>query len=1565
MKGVLRIAAGVLCAAFCRQAGLAGEPDGRDLRRWLDVPAGYADFKREVKVTARYGYPDFDVECLEQRNGPDSVQRVMMAVPRDVGKKCPAVVAPFYFPEAMLGFDPKTGSLASPLAPANTNLSFYSEIAYLSDLARRGYIAISADAYHLSSVKGDLPAGSFSRWRAAGTALKRDWPQWTGIGKLAFDTRLLVDLLCADRRVDASRIGIIGHSLGGKMAFYAGCLDPRIRVIVASDFGIGWDQTNWKDVWYWGEALDEVRARGHDNSELLASAGGKPICLIAGKYDNAASGELIRRVRWYADDPSKFLFVNHATGHRPPRWATEKGYEFLDRALRAVTVVDSASFGREENPALRVEKREDVQVVETAPLSEEWVCRGRGKSYNLFSWRPKGWRPNADYTLVVRARSFAGENAFSALVMKMRPGGKVVEGYYPASGVMLGSGMREYRFPFRTDSCQPHAINFYKARPTDPDKGVDISSVKLLEGKQNNLEVLPIYRGGRGVRGGGKMPVPGTGVGMRPNPYGRSRQGIRALAVGYDSRSIRTVQEAFAGLNAELDVIVGPSYGALELAGAEDFDLFYSDGDPDRILGRLERGDYGLYVILNRAAPLIGEKLAARIVANVEKGAGLVAYRNGKWGRLSDIVAEAGRAAWTTDGDFPYAPAVATKTGAFGRGRVLLVDADEAKLRPPADDCGISDFPYSRFADMWMARTFYRAAGCASETNATASVRWIVSSRDGAGRSEGTAPSVSEAVVRAREAVTTSGRHVVSLRSVDAQGLTTGCTFETFERDGPALKDFRAIADSVSGDASAQFAVVVDAQGADVSATWTLEDFSGRCLERGSVVSGVAFEVPVRALYTNLGILRLRLHEGRVLRDSLVAPVIARDRDAARTLNDFTVGIWPAGTLLSKDGTDGEERLFEEIGIRHSLLQLSWAPYLSLCHGLAVGGRPVGSYGMFGPQAQPSNVRVRGPFNTAAGRAAFVKDAKCAASSAARYGVVGASVCDEPDLVEHRAETEPDEQPENVAEYRRRMETKYRTVSEFNRRHGTSYGAFGDVAPAHLADARATGRFGEYVEWRNFNVDRWCEAIRLVADTAKAEDPTMRLSLYNSFGQTAASGNDYWKLLTRAGLDISQEYTEMTAFGNRPIANFDEFYRSFRPDMRLWGFIGYGMSPERIRFAPWWFAAHRYGGLTWFSAWTWEYQLFDMPTLAFTKDAMALRDSLSGSGLLDGLGALMLAYPWAKREIALYYSHESLLVSTALGTETRSFEIAESGPLHDYMFSRQGIVRTVEGLLYQHDFIAPEQVAAGRLGNYRIVFLPRIVALSDAEVAALKAFAARGGRIVADAMPGAYDELGMRRLQPPFAPDEITVLGENFDERRPESRARVAAILRESKIRPVLACAGADELTGREAMHFTDGTNSLYVVLRMTDRSKDDTTQTFAFVNEGHVYDVRTGRFLGRRGGVSAAVPLSDAACWSVCAGRAAGFAIDVPGEVVCGTDIRAALRLGTVEGPAGTRLFRIRMVRPDGTSRFHLERKVLAPDGKAEFAFRVAFNDPVGTWRLQVKDVLTGLSAERAVEVR
>ena len=162
-----------------------------------------------------------------------------------------------------------------------------------------------------------------SRWARGAAILRERHPDWTGIGKLVHDARLALDAMAADPRTDADRMAIAGHSLGGKIAFYTGCLDARLRTMICSDFGILWDQTNWGDAWYWGDRLAELRADGFEHAQLRRAAD-KPMFLIAGQFDDARS-----RASLLPGDG----FFNHATGHTPTAEANLAAWDFLARVL--------------------------------------------------------------------------------------------------------------------------------------------------------------------------------------------------------------------------------------------------------------------------------------------------------------------------------------------------------------------------------------------------------------------------------------------------------------------------------------------------------------------------------------------------------------------------------------------------------------------------------------------------------------------------------------------------------------------------------------------------------------------------------------------------------------------------------------------------------------------------------------------------------------------------------------------------------------------------------------------------------------------------------------------------------------------------------------------------------------------------------------------------------------------------------------------------------------------------------------------------------------------------------
>lgn len=284
-------------------------------KKWLEAigdPTNYA-FEHTLKLQEKFSTDDFDGEIYSQANVPGRSQTLLLMLPKEVTFPCPAVAAPFYYPDAEAGYD------------LQSKEKIEQKQARALQLVRRGYVVASAEAYHLTYIESDLARRDFSRWTVAAKALMQDHPHWTGIGKLIADTQLMIDVLEADPRCNPDKIGICGHSLGGKMAFYTGCLDARIKAILASDFGIGWDQTNWRDEWYWGNKVDELIAAGMDHSQLL-NIGDKPFMLLAGQFDNEDSRQYLN---------SKSILLNHATGHQPTPESLEAGMRFLDQHLKS------------------------------------------------------------------------------------------------------------------------------------------------------------------------------------------------------------------------------------------------------------------------------------------------------------------------------------------------------------------------------------------------------------------------------------------------------------------------------------------------------------------------------------------------------------------------------------------------------------------------------------------------------------------------------------------------------------------------------------------------------------------------------------------------------------------------------------------------------------------------------------------------------------------------------------------------------------------------------------------------------------------------------------------------------------------------------------------------------------------------------------------------------------------------------------------------------------------------------------------------------------------------------
>jgi dienelactone hydrolase len=143
---------------------------------------------------------------ISYRTSPKQrVYAYLFLPPRTQGRKAPAMLC--LHPTGELG----KGIVAGLGGKANRQ--------YAAELAERGYVTLAPDYPSFGDYRTTFdPADGFQ----------------SGTMRAIWDNMRAVDLLQSMDQVDGSRIGAIGHSLGGHNAIFTAVFEPRIKAVVSS-----------------------------------------------------------------------------------------------------------------------------------------------------------------------------------------------------------------------------------------------------------------------------------------------------------------------------------------------------------------------------------------------------------------------------------------------------------------------------------------------------------------------------------------------------------------------------------------------------------------------------------------------------------------------------------------------------------------------------------------------------------------------------------------------------------------------------------------------------------------------------------------------------------------------------------------------------------------------------------------------------------------------------------------------------------------------------------------------------------------------------------------------------------------------------------------------------------------------------------------------------------------------------------------------------------------------------------------------------------------------------------
>ncbi len=575
----------------------------------------------------------------------------------------------------------------------------------------------------------------------------------------------------------------------------------------------------------------------------------------------------------------------------------------------------------------------------------------------------------------------------------------------------------------------------------------------------------------------------------------------------------------------------------------------------------------------------------------------------------------------------------------------------------------------------------------------------------------------------------------------------------------------------------------------------------------------------------------------------------------------------------------------------------------------------------------------------------------------------------------------------SIGAFRRWLHERYRTLDELNARWGSKFTIWDMVMPETTDEAmkRTDSNYTSWSDFKEFMDVAFAGALKMGNDAVRSVDPDAYVGIGG--GQMPGWG----------GYDYSRIAKSLTAIEPYDIGNNIEILRSLNPKMAVITTAFQDGPWERNRV--WFEFLHGNRGLV----------IWDDKSSFVTADGgigpRGLEVADYYKELRTGLGAQIVSSERMSDPIAIHYSQPSMRVEWMIAQRPQGEGWVRRNSSSEYTDSeflrlRQAYCKLIEDQGLQYKFVAYDDVEKSALveGGYKVLILPRSTALSEAEARNIRDFVARGGLLIADGVPGQYDERA-RKLEKPLLADVFAgpkfgngraVLApagiRNYHEQRlvgkeGESHKQMSQWMASAGVKPEYAVTGADgkPVTGVETHVFKNGAVTLVALMsnpqlrvdelgppefKSNDRFAKEVPVTLSLPGARNVYDVRAGKSLGMVSKLSLKVPPYDPVIVAVTPLPVSELLISAPVEARLGESFDAGVRFAS-GSMVDTHVIHVDVVNPAGKIVDAYSGNLLAVHGAGIIHVPLALNDAAGKWELRFRDVLSGQRKTATIEVR